>query len=102
MVPSFSVVLNQELHRADEEQAQSFCFKLNALTTPPIRRLARDEILVNDIVDRVQRPDAPAIATMNAATGRAAAIVKLDQRPRLGASGQATWDARRCCSTSPR
>jgi len=93
-VPSFSIVLNPELHRADEEQGQSFCFKFNALTTTPIRGLARDEILVNDIVDRVQQSDLPAIATINAATGRAASIVKLHQRPRLEAAGQTTWDAR--------
>ena len=93
-LPPFSFVLDEELRRENEEQAQSFCFKFNALTTPPIRGLAVDDILVNDTVDHVHRPDSPAVATVNAARGRSAAIVKSDQQQRLETAGYVTWNAR--------
>ncbi len=68
-VPPFRVVFDDDLSPQDDEAPRSFCFRFNSLTTPPIRGLAPDEILVNATPENLKASGIQGAATINPANG---------------------------------
>jgi flagellar biosynthesis component FlhA len=93
-VPPFRFVFDEGLSPQDDDAPPSFCFRFNALTTPPIRGLALDEILVNETPKKLEASGIQGAATINPTNGWLATIVKSGHRQTLEASRQTFWDAR--------
>jgi len=80
-----------QLRVAEDLAAGTFAFKIGALRTPPLQALRHDLALVNDTAGRLRQSKIAAVPTLNPATGHPAAIVRLEQRERLG-DDRTAWD----------
>jgi hypothetical protein len=72
---------------------RTFCFRLNRLTSVPLRGLSPGQLLVNDTAERLALTRIKATATLNPATWQPASIVDGSPASELQKAGLTTWNA---------
>jgi len=72
---------------------RTFCFRLNHLTSVPLRGLSPGQLLVNDTPERLALMRIKATATLNPATWQPASIVDGSPASELQEAGLTTWNA---------
>ena len=72
---------------------RTFCFRLNHLTSVPLRGLSPGQLLVNDTHERLALMRINATATLNPATWQPASIVDGSPASELQEAGLTTWNA---------
>jgi flagellar biosynthesis component FlhA len=87
-LPPFEVVLDAQL------LPESFCFRVNSLTTPPMRGLATGQLLVNETVDALRDFQVHAISVAGPRLPLRRSVVDAEHRELLEQKGFTTWDAR--------
>ncbi|WP_409467331.1 FHIPEP family type III secretion protein [Streptomyces sp. HC307] len=85
LVPPFRVVPPDGIPEA------CFAFRVNSLLTAPLGLLAPDDVLVNDIPQRLGLLGAEARPAVNPASGLPGALVPATYRQRLEDMGMTTW-----------
>lgn len=83
--PAFRFVADEHL------RPHCFAFRINHLTTPPRRGLARAECLVDEPAESLGREGFPAIPIVNPANRKANSIIPRAARAAAGAGGRQTW-----------
>ena len=77
---------------AEELGPRTFCFRLNHLTSPPLRGLSPGQLLVNDTAERLAQTRIQATATFNPATWQPGSIVDGIPASELQEKGLTTWN----------
>jgi hypothetical protein len=72
--------------------ANCFTFKVNHVTSPPLRGLDSSQCLINDTAERARLESLTAFAITNPATGQPGSVIDLGEESKAQALGLTTWN----------
>jgi flagellar biosynthesis component FlhA len=73
-------------------KANCFAFKVNHVTSSPLRALGSDQCLINDTVERIGLQNLKGSPVTNPATGQPGSVIDLGEESRAQSLGLTTWN----------